>query len=69
MKGAEMLYAMECYGDIPTRHGRINQALHELMRFGDFSPGAVTAALENQGIYDISEAEYYYIRGHIEWMS
>lgn len=69
MKGLEMLYAMECYGDIPTRRGKINAALQEIKRSGDFAPSAVDAALSRQGIYDISESEYDYIRGNIEWMS
>ena len=69
MKNAEMLYAMECYGDLPTRQGQINKALQELVRWGDFSPEAVTAFLEDQDIYDITGAEYTYIRSFIERMS
>lgn len=69
MKGLEMLYAMEYYGDIPTRRGKINAALQELKRTGNFAPTAVDFALVNQGIYDISVAEYDYIREQIEWLS
>ena len=69
MKGVEMLYAMECYGDIPTRRGKINAALQELKRTGDFAPAAVDAALAEQGIYVINVAEYDYIREQIEWLS
>ena len=69
MKGVEMLYAMECYGDMFTRRGKINAALQELKRTGDFSPEAVDDALAEQGIYDIDVAEYNYIRKQIEWLS
>lgn len=62
-----MLYAMECYGDIPSRRGKINKALQELKRAGQFDPVDVDLALERQGIYDISTAEYDYIREQIEW--
>ena len=66
MDNVEMLFAMECYGDIPTRRGKINAALQELIRTGNFTPEAVDDALAEQGIYDISAADYDYIREQIE---
>lgn len=69
MDNVEMLYAMECYGDMLTRRGKINKALQELKQIGSFDPIDVDLALAHQGIYDISPAEYDYISERIKWLS
>ena len=68
-----LAYAMECEGDLPTRTGRLNQVVKELVAFvhntgaEEISTEHINYLLDKYNLHNLSESEQNYLQTELNF--